>query len=505
VSPLAGLSGDVFSGLFGFSIQLTVLRKKCDSPVCETTGVLDIPMLWHDCCAKRPVCFCAKKQNILQYMNEKTEMTARQRGVYITIAAICMAATFPGRTHGLGMITEALLSDLNIDRITYGYYNLWTALLGALFCIPAGTALDRYGCRRTLAVVLGALGISVLCMSAVQSETGLFATLLATRGFGQSALSVASIALISKYFPKRKLGVSMGIYSIQTSFFFMAVFGAVGWALEHAGNYVATVNGMEIAVAGWRLVWGGVGAVLLLVCLPLVLVGVRRGRLAAGDPGGRSNVDSLATDVDSHESPDETSGLTFGTAIRTGAFWVFGLSISFFNLVSSGIGLYNEHILGERGFDAETYHFLLVLAVPFGLVANLVTGILARRTGVRPLLIACLTIMGVTKFMFPFVETAAQVYAYTAAFSLAGGGLSVLFFIVWADLFGKREVGHIQGAAQMMTVIASAAGPVLFAFSKKWTGAYDAAFCVSGILSMVCALSACFITTKFTEKQELRL
>ena len=444
-------------------------------------------------------------------MNEKTDMTARQRGVYVTIAAICMAATFPGRTHGLGMITEALLNDLIIDRITYGYCNLCTTLLGALFCLPAGTALDRYGCRRTLAVVFGALGVSVLCMSAVQSETGLFATLLATRGFGQSALSVASIALISKYFPKRKLGVSMGIYSVLTSFFFMAVFGIVGWGLEHVGDYVATVGGIETTVAGWRLVWGGVGAALLLVCLPLVLVGVRRGHespvtgdFGEGDFGEGGDVDSQTANVAAREGSDETSGLTFGTAIRTGAFWVFGLSISFFNLVSSGIGLYNEHILGERGFDAEMYHFLLVLAVPFGLVANLVAGMMARRTGVRPLLIACLTIMGATKFMFPFVETPAQVYVYTAAFSLAGGGLSVLFFIVWADLFGKLEVGRIQGAAQMTTVVASAVGPIYFAYSAMWTGTYDAAFYAGGTLSLAFALAACFINTKFTGKQEVR-
>ena len=454
-------------------------------------------------------------------MNEKTDMTARQRGVYVTIAAICMAATFPGRTHGLGMITEALLNDLIIDRITYGYCNLCTTLLGALFCLPAGTALDRYGCRRTLAVILGALGVSVLCMSAVQSETGLFATLLATRGFGQSALSVASIALISKYFPKRKLGVSMGIYSVLTSFFFMAVFGIVGWGLEHVGDYVATVGGIETTVAGWRLVWGGVGAALLLVCLPLVLVGVRRGHespvtedfgggdFGGGDFGGgdfveRGYVDSQAANADAREGSDETSGLTFVAAIRTGAFWVFGLSISFFNLVSSGTGLYNQHILGERCFDAETYHFLLVLAVPSGLVANLVAGMMARRTGVRPLLIACLTIMGAATFMFPFVETLAQVYAYTVAFSLAGGGLSVLFFIVWADLFGKLEVGRIQGAAQMTTVVASAVGPIYFAYSAMWTGTYDAAFYAGGTLSLAFALAACFINTKFTGKQEVR-
>lgn len=53
-----------------------------------------------------------------------------------------MVATFPGRTQALGLITEPLLGDLHLDRVTYAQFNLWASLLGALFCFPAGWALN---------------------------------------------------------------------------------------------------------------------------------------------------------------------------------------------------------------------------------------------------------------------------------------------------------------------------------------------------------------------------
>jgi hypothetical protein len=35
---------------------------------------------------------------------------------------------------------------------------------------------------------------------------------------------------------------------------------------------------------------------------------------------------------------------------------------------------------------------------------------------------------------------------------VAGGMLTVLFFIVWKQAFGQRHLGKIQGAAQMLSV-----------------------------------------------------
>jgi MFS family permease len=402
-----------------------------------------------------------------------------------------MVATFPGRTHGLGLITESILQDLALDRTIYGYYNLWATLIGALFCIPIGSMLDRSGCRKVLSTVLLGLGISVICMSMVQSKLLFFICLVLTRGFGQSALSVASITLISKYFPKSKLGYSMGIYSVLTSVFFMLAFWAMGAALENISPWTIGFTGNDIVLPAWRIAWCGLGLILLFVCVPTVLFCVRSRHTIQGEEKESGQENSV-----------EPDGIPFARAIRTPSFWIFGLSISFFGLVSSGIGLNNEDILSERGFDVKMYHFLMILPLPFGLLSNLAIGYLARYVRITYLLIFSLFFTGLAKFLFPFIQTPAQVYAYTIVLAVAGGGLSVLFFIAWAHIFGQRDVGKIQGVAQMMSVFASALGPIFFAYSKEWTNSYTLAFYISGVLTILFAVSACFIKTEKTMNDE---
>src|SRR5262245_22377196 len=76
--------------------------------------------------------------------------------VVVGVAALAMTATLPGRTHGLGLITEPLIADLNIDRPLFAQINLVTCLLGATFCLPIGSLLDRFGARVVLTwVVVG--------------------------------------------------------------------------------------------------------------------------------------------------------------------------------------------------------------------------------------------------------------------------------------------------------------------------------------------------------------
>src|SRR5262245_4492375 len=88
--------------------------------------------------------------------------------VHVVVAALAMVATLPGRTHGLGLITEPLLRDLSLDRVHYASLNLWATLLGAIFCLPGGWLIDRLGTRAMLTAVLLTLGAVVVAMSRVQ-------------------------------------------------------------------------------------------------------------------------------------------------------------------------------------------------------------------------------------------------------------------------------------------------------------------------------------------------
>ena len=66
------------------------------------------------------------------------------------MAAAAMVGTLPGRTQGLGLITEPLLADLDIGRVDYAQLNLWATLIGAAGAIGIGRFIDRFGSRAVL-------------------------------------------------------------------------------------------------------------------------------------------------------------------------------------------------------------------------------------------------------------------------------------------------------------------------------------------------------------------
>src|SRR5918992_1163698 len=89
--------------------------------------------------------------------------------VNVALAALAMVGTLPGRTQGLGLITEPLLRDLQIDRVVFARINLWATLIGALFCLGVGRLIDRFGGRAVLTVVAALLGGVVLVMSSARN------------------------------------------------------------------------------------------------------------------------------------------------------------------------------------------------------------------------------------------------------------------------------------------------------------------------------------------------
>src|SRR5437773_1312574 len=171
----------------------------------------------------------------------------------LAIAALAMVGTLPARTQGLGLVTESLLADFRIDRVTYAAINLWATLAGSLFCLPCGRLVDRLGSRIVLTSVVLALGASVLAMTGASGLIALCLTITLTRGLGQSALSVVSLALVGKWFARR-LNSAMAVYSLLVGIGFIAAFPAVGHAVVRTG---------------WRPAWSAVGCVLVFVLASL--------------------------------------------------------------------------------------------------------------------------------------------------------------------------------------------------------------------------------------------
>lgn len=81
---------------------------------------------------------------------------------------------------------------------------------------------------------------------------------------------------------------------------------------------------------------------------------------------------------------------------------------------------------------------------------------------------------------------------WATAMGLGGGLVMVLFFSVWPRVYGRAHLGRIQGAAQAMTVLASAIGPLLLAWCVEWTGSYAAMFNILAAIIGALAFAAMF-------------
>lgn len=371
---------------------------------------------------------------------------------FVWLGALLMVATLPGRTQGLGLITEPMLRELSVSHLSYARLNLLASLLGALACFPAGWLLDRFGLRIVGGVVLLLLSGAVAGLSFFSGGlVALFLWILASRGLGQSALSVISIAAAGRQ-PASRSSLAMGLYAVILSVLFALAFVWVGHA---------------VVESGWRIAWRQIAWFLAMGAFPMLVI------LAPRWPTRLADVST---------GPD---GLSLSEALRSRAFWIFGSCAASFGLVSSGFGLFNESILAEFGYNQGTYHQFLAVTTLFALIGQFACGWLSLRYSLEKLTGGAMLMYAASLLSLPFVS-GSLIWGQCALMGMAAGAVTVIFFAVWKQRFGERHLGRILGAAQLFTVLASALGPVIFAAVFERNGSYTLILWVlAGIVALL--------------------
>ena len=243
--------------------------------------------------------------------------------VVLIFAAVAMVATLPGRSVGIGLITEPLIADLGISRLDFAEKNFWATVFGALFNLICGVTIDRFGVRAVVTSVLFVLSLVVLGFSQMTGAGFLLFLLILMRGVGQSALSVVSLTMVGKWFVRR-LSVAMGIFAVLMS---------LGFAVA------IVVAGDVVLKQGWRVMWSGLGWILMVLS-GLCMLFVRREPEAVG----------LDTEVvKDDESQEPVIGFTLVQALMTPAFYVFAVGSALYNLVIAGVMLVQSVYIGRVG------------------------------------------------------------------------------------------------------------------------------------------------------------
>jgi MFS family permease len=104
-----------------------------------------------------------------------------------------------------------------------------------------------------------------------------------------------------------------------------------------------------------------------------------------------------------------------------------------------------------------------------------------------------MSLLAAALFWLPQVGTFPQLMGYAVGMALGGGMMTVVFFTAFGQVFGRLHLGQIQGIAQMLTVFASALGPMLLAYAKDYTGTYMPFFYASASVVVALGVWTCFL------------
>ena len=386
----------------------------------------------------------------------------------VALAALAMVATLPGRTVGLGLITESLISEFGMTRTEYAKFNMIATLLGTAGALIAGPLTDRFGIRITLSGTLILLGCLVMTMSQWVTAATIMAFLILTRTVGQSALSTISVTSVGKWFTTR-LAIAMGVFSVIV---------AIGFSVAIVGAQT------QIAIVGWRKVWMTIGLSILILGLLCVAL-ARRGE-------------------SSHQASEELGNgtvLTLREALLTPCFWVFAIGMALYGGLIASVSLFNESILQELGFGQETFRYAMAGLMSAGLLGNMIAAWSARRIGLPRVMAVSLAILTIVMLTYDRLQSDWQVITHAGIFGFCGGVFSVLFFTGFGQAFGHTHLGKIQGCAQALAVIASALGPWWLADVQQRLGSYF--FAMTSAAPVFALVAICAWFTRIPSRQSL--
>ncbi len=400
--------------------------------------------------------------------------------VILAVAGITHFTSAPGQTYVASIFLEPMIEDMGWSRTVFS--GLYTAgsMTAAFFMVAVGKALDRFGARRTLAILCILMGFAAIWMSGVDAKWKLYVGFAALRTIGQGSFGLVATTMISTWFVRMR-GRATALASLGGAMS-MTAFPFIVHLL---------IESLE-----WRQAWITLGISVWILLLVPVIVLVRRspediGVLPDGDQFDESSEkssDSERIPITENESLDKSSSelgeihFKLSEALRTKSLWMLVFSSIALPLIMTGLMFHHVSILGSKGLSPALAAGTMGLFGPLMLVANLGGGYLSDRMPNRFLLAAGQAILVITMLWAMTIETAWQAVFYIVLASLSVGLVGTTNTVIWANYFGRRYLGSIRGFATTIMVAFSAMGALPFGIIYDRSESYDTAIMILLVL-----------------------
>ena len=269
------------------------------------------------------------------------------------------------------------------------------------------------------------------------------------------------------------------------------VFGLLG-----AGFGVSLVSAPVfqslISQYGWRLSYGIIGAVAVLIILPLSLGFIRRSPDQYADPKARpAGVDRSELTAQQGQPGACARDWTLRAALRTRTFRIF-LLISFCNMgfAQQIIIAHQVYLLQDMGYGpmvAATIFSIFGVSFTIGNLSSSLSDRIGRAQVFTP---GCLVAIAAILLLLVTDRSAGLLVPVLFAIT-AGVGLGITpptCFAAVADCFHGSHYGSIQGTIILACSLGGALGPWLGGFLHDITGSYQSTLIIVQVLLLAAAI-----------------
>jgi len=388
--------------------------------------------------------------------------------IVLIIGTIGVYASVPGQTVGVSVFTDPLKDALGLTRNQFSNAYMIGTLLSSFFVSRAGVLFDRFGARYVafFATLILACAL-LLCSVSVQISEGiqyvlhvnswsvpfvLITTLFFLMRFsGQGVLTMASRNMVMMWFDKNR-GKVNSISSIAISLGF--------------SSSPILLNGL-IDDHGWEVSWQILA--LCLIIFSFFILQLYRNKPEDFD----LQVDGKLVKGDEIQLEEKELNLTLKQAIKTRAFWMFGLILAFNSFLITGFTFHVISIFSSQGYTKEQaiaiFLPISVIAITVSLIGNVLSDYINHKIYLYLMLASgILASCGLI-----YLSSLIGVYVLIGGLGILGGLFAVVHAVTWPRFFGRDHLGAITGKVMSFLVIASAVAPSLFSYSYTKLGSYS--------------------------------
>jgi MFS family permease len=395
----------------------------------------------------------------------------------IGVAFVTMGLGVNART-SFSLLFPPILQEFGWERgVTAGAFSVGF-LVSAVLSPLMGRLMDRRGPQWVINLGVVSVGLGLALAPLVRQPWHLHATLGVLVGGGSMACAYTGHALFLPNWFVRQRGLAIGV------------------AFAGAGvGAIVLLPWMQslIARVGWRHACWALGAVVVVVLLPLNLLQRRRpedlglhpdGDAAAPAPGAGGHaanvVDPAWTSID----------WTLRRAARTARFWWIALGYFAGLFAWYAVQVHQTKYLIEIGFTPTDAAWALALVGFGGIAGQIGLGWLSDRIGrewVWALASGGFVVCYGALLAMRAHPTPGWLYLMIGAQGLFGYGLASVYGAIPSEIFQGRQYGTIFGTLSLASTTGGALGPFAAGVIYDRTGAYTLAFWLGMAASIVSA------------------